>query len=48
MSKGATEKQGWLSAVDGHWVADLIVQKEGLANVVQQHEENHQPAQGID
>ncbi|KPY93291.1 hypothetical protein ALO43_200122 [Pseudomonas tremae] len=48
MRQCAAEKQGGLGACDLHRVEDLAVQEEGFPHVVQQHEENDQPAQSID
>ncbi|MNJ68198.1 hypothetical protein D3C77_644250 [compost metagenome] len=48
VGQGAADEQRRLGGVDGHRVADLAVQEEGLADVVQEHEQDHQAAQGID
>ncbi|MNM65519.1 hypothetical protein D3C81_769700 [compost metagenome] len=47
MGQGAAGEQRWVGGVDAHRVADLAVQEEGLADVIEQHEQNHQAAQGI-
>ena len=46
--QGAAEEQRWLGAGDVHRVADLAVQEKGLADMVEQHEQHHQAAQGVD
>jgi hypothetical protein len=48
MRQSATEKQCWLGNSHVHRVSDLAMQEKGLAHMVQQHEQNDQPAQGID
>ncbi|MCY1428565.1 hypothetical protein D9M71_444550 [compost metagenome] len=48
VSEGAAEEKRRFRGVDGHGVADLAVQEESLADVVQEHEQDHQAAQGID
>ncbi|EJT82741.1 hypothetical protein PPS11_44268 [Pseudomonas putida S11] len=48
MGQGAAEEQRGLGGIDGHRVTDLAVQKEGFTNVVQEHEQDYQAAQGID
>jgi len=48
VGEGTADKQRGLGAVEAHRVADLTVQQEGFAHVVQQHEQDHQAAQGVD
>jgi imidazoleglycerol phosphate synthase glutamine amidotransferase subunit HisH len=47
MRKGAADEQINPGVGDVHRVADLMMQKEGFAHVVQQHEHDDQPTQGI-
>ncbi|MNP18503.1 hypothetical protein D3C76_1109870 [compost metagenome] len=48
VGEGAAEEQPGVGVGDVHRVADLTVQEEGFAHVVEQHEDNDQAAQGVD
>ena len=48
VGEGATDKEGRLCAVNRHRICHLPVQEKRFPHVVQQHEQNHQPAQGVD
>ena len=48
MRQGAAEEQRRISSGHVHRVADLLMQVEGFANVIEQHEEDDQTAQGVD
>ncbi|MCY1365016.1 hypothetical protein D9M69_518450 [compost metagenome] len=46
--QGTVEEEQGFRLQDVHRVRHLPMQVEGLAHVVQQHEQDHQPTQGID
>ena len=46
--QGTAGEQCRLGGIDGHRVADLAVQEEGFAHVVQEHEQDYQTAQCVD
>ena len=48
VGQGPAEKQGGVSDINVHRVSHLTMQKERLAHVVQQHEDDHQPPKGVD